>query len=212
MYCKLEWFGLENETAASPRVHLASNSVIYLKSQTYGPHHKEQKIVCIDRDGRRTVDTASSDVYRGMYNQAFPDRCWSTSGEQVFFTSPCKSSIQSYFLQLGKYATVLSTPTIDGFGFIYFLFFADSSVIHRLSLPDGCTGSIILDVFDDVILLNGVSLTRPDQLFVGRINYTELDKPISWIPVSSGNCFPTDLSLSTDLLSFPLADDMEYEV
>ena len=58
--------------------------------------------------------------------------------------------------------------------------FLDSCQIHQLSLPEGCSGCVVLDVFEDLILLNGVSLTRPDQLFIGRINYSALNEAVSW--------------------------------
>jgi len=182
-----EWFGKTSETAASPRCHQESNSIVYLKSQAYGPHHKEQKIVCINDKGMNTVDLETCDSYRGMYNQAFPSRCWSPSGKEIIFTSPCKSSIQSYVLEL------------------------DFNRIRQLSLPEGCSGSVVLDVFEDLILVNGVSLTQPDQLFIGRIDYTALDKTVVWQCLSSGTRLPTDFKLASDLLTFHLPDQMEYE-
>ena len=100
-----DWFGLESETAASPRYHDKRGDVIYLKCQAYGPHHKEQKIILVSRVGvDRQIDTSKTDrqVYRGMYSQSFPDRCFSPDGKAVVFTSPCKSSIQSYVLLLGN--------------------------------------------------------------------------------------------------------------
>ena len=88
-----DWFGLESETAASPRYHDKCGDAIYPKCQAYGPHHKEQKIILMNR-GRvnRQIDTSKTDrkVYRGMYSQSFPDRCFSTDGKSVVFTSLCK--------------------------------------------------------------------------------------------------------------------------
>lgn len=182
-----EWFGAEKETAASPRFHQDSNCIVYLKSQAYGPHHKEQKMVRINEKGMCTIDVEATDSYRGMYNQGFPKRCWSPSGKEIVFTSPCKSSVQSYILEL------------------------DSCQIHQLSLPEGCSGAVVLDVFQDLILLNGVSLTRPDQLFIGRINYSALDEAVVWKCLSTGTPLPTDFSLATDLLTFNLPDEMLYE-
>jgi len=69
-----------------------------------------------------------------------------------------------------------------------------------------------LDVFEDLILLNGVSLTRPDQLFIGRINYSALDEPVTWKCLSAGTHLPADITLATDLLTFHLPDEMLYEV
>ena len=100
-----EWFGAEKETAASPRFHQDSNCIVYLKSQAYGPHHKEQKMVHINEKGMCTIDVEATDSYRGMYNQGFPKRCWSPSGKEIVFTSPCKSSVQSYILELRQFLT-----------------------------------------------------------------------------------------------------------
>jgi hypothetical protein len=50
-----DWFGLESETAASPRYHDKRGDVIYLKCQAYGPHHKEQNIIFVrESTGRST--------------------------------------------------------------------------------------------------------------------------------------------------------------
>ena len=92
------------------------------------------------------------------------------------------------------------------------MIFLDSCQIHQLSLPEGCSGAVVLDVFQDLILLNGVSLTRPDQLFIGRINYSALDEAVVWKCLSTGTPLPTDFSLATDLLTFNLPDEMLYEV
>jgi hypothetical protein len=57
-----DWFGLESETAASPRYHDKRGDVIYLKCQAYGPHHKEQKIILVNREGvDRQIDTSKTD-------------------------------------------------------------------------------------------------------------------------------------------------------
>lgn len=83
----------------------------------------------------------------------------------------------------------------------------------KLSLPEGCTGSVILDVLEDLILICGVSLTRPDQLFIGRVNHAKIaDEPIQWKCLSSNNELPPAHLLATDLLSFKLDDNTEYEV
>lgn len=98
----VDWFGLKTKTAASPRYNSVSDMAVYLTSIAYGPHHKEQKIVTISSDGTvRQTEPKTSDSYLGMYNQSFPERCWSPDGKFVFFSTPCKSSLQSYALQLG---------------------------------------------------------------------------------------------------------------
>ena len=52
----------------------------------------------------------TSDSYQGMYNQSFPERCWSPNGKMMSFTTPCKSSVQSYALSLG---------TLINFSFVF---------------------------------------------------------------------------------------------
>lgn len=97
-----EWFGLKSNTAASPRHHPVNDKIIYLASQAFGPHHKEQKLVAINADGTiQQITPVTSETYMGMYNQSFPDRCWSTDGKFIFFSTPCKSSLQSYALHTG---------------------------------------------------------------------------------------------------------------
>ncbi len=155
------------------------------------------------------METGTNESYQGMYNQSFPDRCWSPDGKLVFFTTPCKSSIQSYALNLGNY----QHNCYHCSKLVPFSFSADSSSVCKLSLPEGCTGSVVLDVFQDVILVFGVSLIRPDQLFIGRFNSEKIDeKPIEWKCLTGKKSLPPTQSLASDVLSVKLAGDMEYEV
>ena len=62
------------------------------------------------------------------------------------------------------------------------------------------------------MLVNGVSLVRPDRLFIDRIDWTKLKSKIEWKRLTSGNELPTEHSLSSDLLSFKTPDAMEFEV
>ena len=90
---------------------IGSDIIIYLLSLAYGPHHKEQKITSISPDGTiRQIESETSDSYQGMYNQSFPERCWSPDGKMIYFTTPCKSSVQSYALSLG---------TLINFSFVF---------------------------------------------------------------------------------------------
>ncbi len=94
-----------------------------------------------------------------------------------------------------------------------FIFSADSSNICKLSLPEGCTGSVVLDVFQDMILVCGVSLIRPDQLFIGRFNSDKInEEPIEWKCLTVKNELPPTQSLASDVFSVKLAGDMEYVV
>ena len=81
-------------------------------------------------------------------------------------------------------------------------------------MPEGCTGCVILDVLEDLILVCGVSLTRPDQVFIGPVNHAKIaEGPIEWKCLSRNNELPPDRSLATDLLYFKhQSDDTEYEV
>lgn len=184
--------------------------MVFLKCRAYGPHHKEQKIALVDRDGKTVrIDPETGEAYLGMYNQGFPDRCWSPDGQVVVFSTPCKSSLQSYALHLGN-----SKPSI--YCLIYFEFnmyclISGSQKITKLAVPEGCTGTVVLDVYEDLILAVGVCLTRPDQLYIGRIDFGRLgDGSLSWKRLSA----PQDLhlSLSADLQNFKTPDGQEFEV
>lgn len=89
---------------------------------------------------------------------------------------------------------------------------SDSNEIQQLSLPDGCTGSIILDVLEDVVLAVGVCLTRPDQLYIGRVNWADVKSHIDWKRLSSFNELPSEHTLSSDLFTLQTSDGMEFEV
>ena len=82
----------------------------------------------------------------------------------------------------------------------------------RLTPPNGCTGSVVLDLLEDVLLVVGVSLTTPDRLFIGRLNWSNLSLPIVWQPLSSDDVSVEKPSLASDLLVFNLPDGMDYEV
>ena len=93
---------------------------------------------------------------------------------------------------------------------------ADSGEIARLPLPAGCTGGIVLDVWDDVILLCGVSVTDPDRLFIGRAADLSHRLPapgtISWIRLSGSDPAPNP-ALEAELLTLTAPDGSgaEYE-
>jgi hypothetical protein len=64
-----------------------------------------------------------------------------------------------------------------------------------------------------MILVCGVSLTRPDQLFIGRFNSAKInEEPIQWTCLTGNNELPPTQSLAADVLSFKVEGDMEYEV
>ena len=75
--------------------------IAYLTCRSYGPHHKQQQVNVLDAKGIRIVETELSPQFYGMYGQEFPDRCWSSDGKKILFTTPCRSSLQSYVLDLG---------------------------------------------------------------------------------------------------------------
>lgn len=91
------------ETANSPRFNPDNGSIIYLKSKAFGPHQKEQKIDIFESNGSiRQIDAPTGPNYKGMYGSYFPDRCFSKDGRSIICSTPCKSSIQSYILNLGN--------------------------------------------------------------------------------------------------------------
>ena len=47
--------------------------------------------------------SADADVYRGMYDAALIERCWSPDGRHLVLTTPFKSSVQSYIVDLGPF-------------------------------------------------------------------------------------------------------------
>jgi hypothetical protein len=60
------------------------------------------------------------------------------------------------------------------------------------------------------ILVCGVSLTRPDQLFIGRFNSAKInEEPIQWKCLTGNNELPSIHSLASDELSFKLAGAIE---
>lgn len=210
LFILTDWFGLKSNTAASPRFHLESKTIVYLTSSAFGPHHKEQKIACINSDGTiRQIDVKTSESYLGMYNQSFPERCWSPDGKHLFFSTPCRSSLQTYALHIGK--GFFSNGKCLSLIFLV-LVVLESSQIFKLSVPDSCTGSVLLDVSEDYILISGVSLTRPDQLYVGRLNYENLSDSIEWKCLSRNNELAVTTMLDADVLSFKPEDNMEFDV
>ena len=58
--------------------------------------------MAINPDGKlEQISPVTSETYLGMYNQSFPERCWGIDGKFIFYSTPCKSSLQSYALQMG---------------------------------------------------------------------------------------------------------------
>lgn len=91
-------------------------------------------------------------------------------------------------------------------------FFIDTHQIYTLPVPADCTGSVILDLVDDFIVITGVSLTLPDRIFIGRINFDKLEDPVNWKCLTIGNELTEGFKLSSDKLSFTASDECEYEV
>ena len=70
----------------------------------------------------------------------------------------------------------------------------------------------MLDVLEDVVLLVGVSLTTPDRLFIGRLNWNNASQPVVWQSLSCSNLPAEKPTLAANLLTFNLSDGMDYEV
>ena len=78
-------------------------------------------------------------------------------------------------------------------------------------MPDECTGGIVLDAAGDYLLLNGVCLTRPDRLYVGRIDWRAVDGPLQWVRLGSGDGLPPGRPLESHLHTLRRPDGTEYE-
>ena len=68
-------------------------------------------------------------------------------------------------------------------------------------------------MLDDFILLVGVSLIRPDQLYIGRVDWTDVKSSVNWKQLSSGNKLSVMMdNLAADLFLFKASDETEFEV
>ena len=145
--------------------------------------------------------------FLGMYHDSFPARCWSPDGQSLVFSTPSRSSFLSFILHLGKSIN----QSQKSLHFSKTLSFSGSSEIRQLSLPDGCAGSFVLDVLEDLILLVGLSLTHPDQLFIGRVDWNAKSTSIDWKCLSNHNQLPIGDSLTSHLIVLNTPEAVDYE-
>ena len=61
-------------------------------------------------------------------------------------------------------------------------------------------------------LLVDVSFDRPNQLFIGQIDWTNLKSEVDWKRLTKVNELPTERCLTIDFVNFKTPDNMEFEV
>lgn len=50
---------------------------------------------------RKEVEIANNKKFYGLYNQSLPKRCWSDDSNYAFLSTPQRSNIRSYIINLG---------------------------------------------------------------------------------------------------------------
>lgn len=60
----------------------------------------QQPSILVDNVKKFTEINKNKKFY-GLYNQSFPKRCWSDDSKYLFFSTPQRSSVKSYFVNLG---------------------------------------------------------------------------------------------------------------
>ena len=100
----VEWIGEDGGAVSSPRYHGPSKRLAYLSCDILGP--PLFRVVVLDTvtgSSREIRPKIGADVYLGMYQQTLIERCWSPDGRHLVLTTPFKSSVQSYILDLGPF-------------------------------------------------------------------------------------------------------------
>ncbi|XP_014217737.1 acylamino-acid-releasing enzyme-like [Copidosoma floridanum] len=144
------------QACKTPQFSPNGKHLIWLERDIGKPHHNVQRLMRIKWDVVETPDIvvdvvktsmtiANDKVFYGFYGQSIPKRCWSNDSEHLFLSTPQRSSIKSYVVNL------------------------ETKVVTEIDNPDGSSLSI-LDVRRNRVVFTRFSNIQPPQLVVGKFD------------------------------------------
>ncbi|XP_058788813.1 acylamino-acid-releasing enzyme-like [Phymastichus coffea] len=142
----------------TPQFSPDGKHLVWLERDIEKPHHNVQRLMHIRWDVVETpdmvVDLVKTNItieknkqFYGFYGQTIPKRCWSNDSNYLFLSTPQRSNIKSYIVNL------------------------ETKAVTEIENPDGSSLSI-LDVRKNRVVFTRFSMIQPPQLVVGRFDPT----------------------------------------
>ncbi|XP_011300433.1 acylamino-acid-releasing enzyme isoform X2 [Fopius arisanus] len=161
----------DNRGVRSPRFSPDGKKLVWLERDLSGPHHITHRLMSIDWESSDRTPTILIDLVKtkveihkgldfyGLYNRELPNRCWSKDSRYLFLSSPQRSNIKSY---------VLDTET---------------KILSEI--PNDDTSLVVLDVFENLVLLKNTSLLVPSVLMASKFEGD--GSGMKLIPITAGS-------------------------
>ncbi|XP_049824230.1 acylamino-acid-releasing enzyme-like isoform X2 [Aethina tumida] len=148
--------GLEKSSVKSPRFTPDGKTIIWLQRSAGGPHasamalkktqaplKENSTIETVVEIVETSIKIENNKTFYGLYNTGFPKRCWADNCTLLLSTNQ-KYTANSYLVNI------------------------DTGKITELSINDN-SSLIVLDVFQDNVLVAKKHALKPDQLAIGKL-------------------------------------------
>ncbi|XP_031781597.1 acylamino-acid-releasing enzyme isoform X1 [Nasonia vitripennis] len=146
------------QACKTPQFSPDGKHLIWLERDIGKPHHNVQRLMRIKWDVVETPDMvvdlvktnitiANDKKFYGFYGQTIPKRCWSNDSQYLFLSTPQRSEIKSYVVNL------------------------ETKVVTEIENNDGSSLNI-LDVRKNRVVFTRFSIILPPQLVVGKFDPT----------------------------------------
>ncbi|XP_065171238.1 acylamino-acid-releasing enzyme-like [Atheta coriaria] len=168
-----EFGKLMNKTVKGPRLTPNGEHIIWLQCDAGGPHincmqlYKAKLPLTDETEPQLILDSvdvakeiSGGRLFYGLFSTSIPERCWSNDGRLLFSTFR-KNAITAYVLDL------------------------DSGKLSEFECEDG--SQIVLDVFDDNVLINRRNFFQQDVLLKGVLPASGQENTMSLEQVSVTN-------------------------
>ncbi|XP_014209159.1 acylamino-acid-releasing enzyme [Copidosoma floridanum] len=142
----------------SPRMSPDKKNLIWLEREVGPAHNNVKRLMCLKLNGANEPDVlvdlvktnviiANNKKFYGLYNGALPKRCWSDDSKYIFLSTPQRSTVKSYIVNL------------------------ETKGMTEIESSDG-SSLMIADVKLGVVAFHKMSLIQPSQLLIGKFEST----------------------------------------
>lgn len=137
----------------SPRFSPDGKHLIWLEREAGGAHNNASKLMHLNWKNESTISTVLIDsvktnikinngkLFYGFYAQNLPSNCWSSDSKYIFFSTPQRANIKSYYFDI------------------------ESHVLTEIA--NDTSSLIILDIKSNAILFKRTSLIEASRLLLG---------------------------------------------
>ncbi|XP_077282903.1 acylamino-acid-releasing enzyme-like isoform X2 [Arctopsyche grandis] len=178
----------KGKSVRSPRFSSDGKYLIWLQRDDAGPHHgchqlvktswpltEEPSIEVVIDIVDKEISITNNETFTGIYAQGFPKRTFADDGKRIVFSTPQRTENRSYVVNLD------TRQIVD---------------ISDVSTP--CS-TVVLDVYQDIILAARSSLTTPAQLVIGKLPSVGNEKAIKWTVIDDNSALVPEAISSSDV-------------